>query len=211
MRRHSSATFDRSISKQAFKKAVLLALLVHLFFLLAIPTYSVRVSLRPSPIIYVWPDHDLIDCPLPEKTPISRPSIPVEADDEAGIPEDKTIAATVLERSTPPPVDPPPVLVTNPSKFVYVYHEDEPELYHHARPVYPEIMRTAGLQDTVVVLLFVDAKGTVTDHEFTRGGEQFRHAIRAIIPTMRFHPARANDRRVGVWISQTFAFRLEDR
>jgi TonB family protein len=199
------------VSEQAFKKALLFALLVHLFVLLAIPTYAVRVSLRPSPIITVWPDHDLIDYPLPEKTPLSRPSIPVEADDEAGIPEDRTIAATVLERSTPPPVDPPPVLVANPAKFVYVFHEDEPELYRHARPVYPEIMRTAGLQDTVVVLLFVDAGGTVTDHEFTRGEEQFRHAVRAIIPTMRFHPATANGRKVGVWISQSFTFRLKDR
>jgi len=209
MRWTPTLAMDRLTSEQALKKGILLALLVHLFFLVAIPAYSVKATTWPPPEIIIEKLPEFSLPPPKDHAPAARR--PAELEEAANVPDDTTIEPTILDRDTPEPVAPPPPLAQNPSRFVYVFHETEPELYRHLVPEYPDIMRTAGLQDTVVVLLFVDATGVVTDHEFTRGEEAFRKAVRAVIPTLRFHPATANDRKVGVWISQTFAFRLEDR
>jgi len=79
------------------------------------------------------------------------------------------------------------------------------------RPKYPKEAKDAGIEGTVIVQVFVDEKGKVTETKISKGIPNSRldeAAIEAIRKT-RFKPAKAREKSVGVWISIPINFRLK--
>ncbi len=144
--------------------------------------------------------------------PPSRPSIPVESEDE-DIAEDITIEETDLEdfewdEPPPPPSDGPTVR--------FIPYDEAPvpiggytAIQRNVR--YPPIAQEAGIEGTVIVQAFVNNKGRVTETVILKGVPNTgldEAAVEAIKRTM-FTPAKQRDRPVGVWISIPVSFKLK--
>jgi protein TonB len=81
------------------------------------------------------------------------------------------------------------------------------------RPRYPEQLRAAGVTGRVVVRLVVDTLGriepaTIVIRESSH--DLFTHAVRAVLPGLRFIPAEAGGRKVRMLIELPFDFRLDE-
>ncbi len=148
------------------------------------------------------PQTQQIDRPPPP----ARPAIPIESEDE-DIAEDLTIEETDLESfevwdAPPPPKSGPQV------KFIP--YDDPPVALTKITPKYPEIAQEAGIEGTVIVQAFIDAKGRVTETVILKGipntglDEAAVEAVRAT----RFRPAKQRERAVGVWISIPIHFTI---
>jgi protein TonB len=145
--------------------------------------------------------------------PPSRPSIPVESEDE-DIAEDITIDETDLEDfewdAPPPPPDEGPTIR-------FIPYDDPPEPIGgystiQKNVVYPEIAMEAGIEGMVIVQAFVNDKGRVTETVILKGipNTGLNEAAADAIRRTRFKPAMQRDRKVGVWISIPVNFRLNN-
>ena len=141
--------------------------------------------------------------------PPSRPSIPVESEED--IAEDITIEETELENFE---WDAPPPLAEGPTIRFIPYDEPPVPIGGYgaiiANLVYPEIARQAGIQGTVVLSVYVSEKGFVEEIVVEQGVAQTgmdEAAIRAV-RKVRFKPAKQRDRALGVWIAIPIEFRI---
>jgi protein TonB len=145
--------------------------------------------------------------------PPSRPSIPVESEDE-DIAEDITIEETTLESfewdAPPPPPDEGPTI-----RFIPYDEPPEPiggyaAIQKNVR--YPDIAQEAGIEGTVIIQAFVDDKGRVQETVVLKGipNTGLNEAAGDAIRRTRFKPAKQRDRPVGVWISIPVNFRLRN-
>jgi len=104
-----------------------------------------------------------------------------------------------------------PVICDCGSRVTFIPYDDPPVPLRPIRPKYPEIAQEAGIEGTVVVQVFVDKTGRVTDTVILKGipntglDESAIKAIRAV----RFRPAKAGGATIGVWISIPVNFRLK--
>ncbi|UCH62555.1 MAG: energy transducer TonB [Fidelibacterota bacterium] len=145
--------------------------------------------------------------------PPSRPSIPVESEDE-DIAEDITIEETELEsfewEAPPPPPDEGPTI-----RFIPYDEPPEPiggyaTIQKNVR--YPEIAQEAGIEGTVIIQAFVDKNGRVQETVILKGiaNTGLDEAASDAIRRTRWRPAKQRDRAVGVWISVPVNFKLKD-
>lgn len=143
--------------------------------------------------------------------PPSRPSIPVESEDE-DLAEDITIEETDLEdfewEAPPPPPDEGPAI-----RFIPYDEAPAPiggysAIQRNVR--YPEIAQEAGIEGMVIVQAFIDNKGRVTETVILKGmpNTGLDEAAMEAIKRTRFKPAKQRDRAVGVWISIPVNFKL---
>ena len=143
--------------------------------------------------------------------PPSRPSIPVESEDE-DLAEDITIDETDLDdfdwEAPPPPPDEGPVIRFIPYDEAPVPVGGYEAIQRNVR--YPEIAQEAGIEGLVVVQAFVNDKGRVTETVILKGmaNTGLDEAAMDAIKRTRFKPAKQRDRPVGVWISIPVNFRL---
>ena len=144
--------------------------------------------------------------------PPSRPSIPVESEDE-DIAEDITIEETDLEDfewdAPPPPPDEGPTVRFIPYDEAPVPIGGYTAIQRNVR--YPPIAQEAGIEGTVIVQAFVNNKGRVTETVVLKGIPNTgldEAAVDAIRRTL-FAPAKQRDRPVGVWISIPVSFKLK--
>ena len=144
--------------------------------------------------------------------PPSRPSIPVESEDE-DIAEDITIEETGLDDfewdAPPPPPDEGPTVRFIPYDEAPVPIGGYTAIQRNVR--YPPIAQEAGIEGTVIVQAFVNNKGRVTETVVLKGIPNTgldEAAVEAIRRT-RFAPAKQRDRPVGVWISVPVKFTLK--
>lgn len=80
-----------------------------------------------------------------------------------------------------------------------------------AEPIYPEAMRTAGVEGQVVAQFIVDERGRVQTRSFkvlSATNDMFAAAVRAALPRMRFKPAKLNGQPVKQLVQQPFQFKL---
>lgn len=144
--------------------------------------------------------------------PPSRPSIPVESEDE-DIAEDITIEETDLDDfdwdAPPPPPDEGPTVRFIPYDEAPVPIGGYTAIQRNVR--YPPIAQEAGIEGTVIVQAFVNNKGRVTETVVLKGIPNTgldEAAVDAIRRTL-FAPAKQRDRPVGVWISIPVSFKLK--
>lgn len=190
-----------------FKRSVLLALLIHLFGLVAVPEYKIKVR------SYSKKDVEAIELPVDMKVPekvkptVPRPTIPVEAEEDEDVPEDSTIEETVLDEDMAAPDEPPPVL---PKFGTFVAYDSRPEPIKYVAPDYPELAKQAGIEGTVVAQLLIGTDGRVYDVKVMKGPEIFHAAVMAAARKCVFTPAKQRDKPVAVWVAVPFIFSLKE-
>ena len=152
-----------------------------------------------------------IDIPQTEQfdrpPPPARPSVPVESESE-DIADDVTLEEFSLDEfdawdAPPPPPEGP--------RVKFIPYDDPPVPLRPIKPKYPEIAQEAGIEGTVVVQVFVDARGRVKETVILKGipNTGLDEAATQAIRLVRFKPARQRERAVGVWISIPVNFRLK--
>lgn len=141
--------------------------------------------------------------------PPSRPSVPIESESE-DLDEDITIAETELAGfeawgDAPPPTNTGP-------RVRFIPYDDPPVARTPINPVYPEIAQEAGIEGTVIVQAFINAKGIVEETIILKGvpNTGLDEAAALAIKKTRFKPAKQRDRPVGVWISIPVHFTLKN-
>ncbi len=142
--------------------------------------------------------------------PPSRPSVPIESESE-DLDEDITIAETELEDFEAWGDAPPPPTNTGP-RVKFIPYDDPPVAKSPINPVYPEIAQEAGIEGTVIVQAFINAKGIVEETIVLKGvpNTGLDEAASEAIRRTRFKPAKQRDRPVGVWISIPVHFTLKN-
>ena len=110
-----------------------------------------------------------IDIPQTEQfdrpPPPARPSVPVESESE-DIADDVTLEEFTLDEfdawdAPPPPPEGP--------RVKFIPYDDPPVPLRPIKPKYPEIAQEAGIEGTVVVQVFVDARGRVKETVILKG------------------------------------------
>ncbi|MBN1424251.1 energy transducer TonB [Candidatus Fermentibacteria bacterium] len=200
---------DRRAAHDAAKKAFLLAVLVHLFALVSVPAYTVRIRVMAPREIE--PIELPAEITIPKKEPISlpRPAVPIEAEEDEDIPDDVTIAQTTLDITTAAyaPTEPPPQL---PEFGAFVAFDSEPEFIRNVAPEYSDFAKKAGIEGLVVAKLLVGADGKVYDVRIMSGPEILYPAVRTAAMASLFSPAMQRDKPVAVWVAVHYRFSLRD-
>jgi protein TonB len=142
-----------------------------------------------------------------------RPSIPIESDQE-DFAEDITIEETALDEYELWEVPPLPEADAG-SRIEFIAYDEPPEpIGGYAaiveKLVYPPIAREADIEGTIILRVFVNAKGFVKDVVVQKSlpGTGFDEAAAKAVKQVRFKPARQRDRALGVWIAIPISFRL---
>ncbi|MFC1620383.1 energy transducer TonB [Candidatus Neomarinimicrobiota bacterium] len=186
---------------------VVLAAVFYIF-----PRFSRGVVLAEASVAEIVETFDIPPTQqLEAPPPPSRPSIPVEAEDD-DIAEDITIEETTLEsfswEAPPPPPTEGPII-----KFIPYDEPPEPmggldALMRNVK--YPSIAREAGIEGTVVIQAFINDRGVVTETVIAKGlpGTGLDEAAVKAIRGTRFKPAKQRDRAVGVWLTIPIMFKL---
>ncbi|MCG2715298.1 MAG: energy transducer TonB [Candidatus Marinimicrobia bacterium] len=164
---------------------------------------------------------ETIDIPVIEQQieaakPPSRPSIPIEVEDDDLL-DDVTIEmSTDISSYEAWDAPPPPPEGDDGPRVRFIPYDEAPEpiggfVAIQRNVVYPEIAQEAGIEGTVVIQAFVNEFGKVTECVVLKGVPNTgldEAAIDAIKKT-RFKPAKQRDRNVGVYISIPVIFKLQ--
>jgi len=95
-------------------------------------------------------------------------------------------------------------------RVIFVPYDDPPRPLTPIRPKYPQIAQEKRIEGTVIVQVFVNEKGKVTETNISKGIPNSgldEAAIEAIKKT-KFKPAMQRGKPVGVWIYIPVNFRL---
>ena len=101
-----------------------------------------------------------------------------------------------------------------PVKETYVVSEVEKAVTqapNSAAPVYPDILRQAGVEGEALVSFVVDTTGRVELASFKvvrASHDAFANAVKNALPKMRFFPAEIGDRKVRQLVQQPFSFAI---
>lgn len=191
---------QKSFSKDAIEKSVLLALLLTTLAFLGIRGGGGAVSVRHL-------DDKIVTFEIPPeiqqqqqiKAP-PRPSIPIETESDE-VPEDVTIAETVIDTIwTPPPA---------PDDDIYfVAFDERPEVKSKVDAPYPPLAKKAGIEGTVIVVAYINVGGTVDKVEIGKSIPGLDDAALKAVRRWVFTPAMQRDRPVPVRIAVPVTFRL---
>ena len=89
--------------------------------------------------------------------------------------------------------------------------EKQAVLRSDVRPVYPEMLRTAGIGGRVVVRFVIDTLGRVEGESVVvreASHARFENAVRDVLPRLRFTPALVNDHPVRMLVEMPFEFAI---
>lgn len=151
--------------------------------------------------------------------PPSRPSIPIESENE-DLSEDITIDETTdfdsYKAWEAPPPPPEQQSGDEGPRVRFIPYDEAPEPIGgfeaiQRNIVYPEIAQEAGIEGTVVVQAYVNEFGVVTECIILKGmpNTGLEEAAISAIKKTRFKPAKQRDRNVGVYISIPVIFKLK--
>jgi len=164
---------------------------------------------------------ETIDIPVIEQQmeaakPPSRPSIPIEVENDDLL-DDVTIDMnTDISSYEAWDAPPPPPEEDDGPRVRFIPYDEAPEPIGgfpaiQRNVVYPEIAQEAGIEGTVVIQAFVNEFGKVTECIILKGvpNTGLDEAAIAAIKKTRFRPAKQRDRNVGVYISIPVIFKLQ--
>jgi protein TonB len=111
------------------------------------------------------------------------------------------IGGSVIDIPTPEPK----------SNDGFVPYDTEPVLISIEPPVYPEMVRDAGIDGTVFVRVFIALNGHVKDARVVDGSPALREAALASARTAFFKAAMQGTHPVEVWVVIPITFELRER
>jgi periplasmic protein TonB len=139
--------------------------------------------------------------------PPSRPSIPVESEDEDLL-DDVTIEETEIDLGEVFEAPPPPPEEDEVFEFFAV--SEKPVLKHKETPQYPDLARRAGIEGRVTVMVTISKTGDVIDARIMKSVPMLDEAAISAAKKCTFKPAKQRDRFVKVKMSIPFDFRLKN-
>jgi protein TonB len=142
---------------------------------------------------------------LQKPPPPSRPSIPVESEDEDLL-DDVTIEETEIDLSGVMDAPPPPPEEDEVFEFFAV--SEKPEITHKETPKYPALAQKAGIEGRVTVMVTISKKGDVLNASILKSVPMLDEAALEAAKKCKFKPAKQRDRFVKVKMSIPFDFRL---
>ncbi|NQV37005.1 MAG: energy transducer TonB [Candidatus Marinimicrobia bacterium] len=107
-----------------------------------------------------------------------------------------------VQDAPPPPSEP---------TVKFIPYDEPPEPLTPIIPHYPEIAREAGIEGQIIIQVYIDESGDVTETVVLKSIPNTgldEAAIEAIRIT-KFKPAMQKDKPVGVWISIPIQFKLD--
>jgi periplasmic protein TonB len=107
--------------------------------------------------------------------------------------------------NTPPQVNP------DGSPPEYVAHDKEPVVVKQVMPVWPDSAKTAGLEGTVIIKVWVTKDGKVRKAVVINSDAQiFNAAAITAVEQWVFTPALQQNKPIDMWVAIPFKFKLKD-
>lgn len=97
---------------------------------------------------------------------------------------------------------------TSPAPDEFIVVDQEPVRVSVAAPVYPDVVRAAGIEGTVLVRVLVGKNGRIKDVIYIDGPEALRKAAEDCARTAVFRPALVDNKPLEVWVNMPVTFRL---
>jgi protein TonB len=193
--------------RKALEVGIIVSLLVMSGVFYSFKKFVSNFELPSQPDITI----ETIEIPLTQQIqkppPPSRPSIPVESEDEDML-DDVTIEETEV---TFEPLDelPPPPPPEEDEVFEFFAVSEKPELKFKAVPKYPDLALKAGIEGKVVVLVTIGKTGKVEDAKILKSLPMLDEAALSAARKCTFKPAKQRDKAVKVKMSIPFDFKLK--
>jgi len=193
--------------KKALETAIIGALLIIIGVFYSFKKFESGFHLPEQPDITI----ETIEIPqtrqIQKPPPPSRPSIPVEAEDDEVVDdvtiEDTDVSFEAMEELPPPP---PP---EEDEVFEFFAVSEKPVLIHKEKPIYPDLAKKAGIEGIVVVLVTIGKDGIVEDAKIYKSLPMLDEAALAAAKKCRFKPAKQRDKFVRVKMTIPFHFKLK--
>lgn len=193
--------------RKALEAGLSLSLLIMIAIFFSFKTFESSMELPEQPDITI----ETIEIPQTQQfqkpPPPSRPSIPVEAEDDEML-DDVTIEDTEV---TFEPMDelPPPPPPEEEEVFEFFAVSEKPVILHKETPVYPDLARKAGIEGIVVVTVTIGKTGLVEDARIFKSLPMLDEAALAAAKKCKFKPAKQRDKFVKVKMNIPFHFKLK--
>ncbi len=150
--------------------------------------------------------------PPPEQ--IARPATPRVA--EVDVSEDVTIAPTTFETNPVENLPPPPSGGSPSDRPSFIPYDTPPRLQNPAevqsalQRYYPQSLKNAGVGGRIVLWVYVDENGQVTNSQVkeSSGHSALDEAAKRVAAQMEFSPAMNRDKRTAVWVAQPITFEV---
>ena len=199
------------------KKVYELSLAITLALLIAVFQLGRQYSLAPAAISQADIKIEVVDIPATKQyrklPPPARPGVPVPSVEEL-IPEDLTIATTVIDFSDIPP--PPAWSLDDGEAAIFVAYDKPPEVIGGFSEIqkhlkYPWIAKSVGIAGIVFVRVLVGVAGRIEKTEIIKAKPAnlgFEEAAVEAIKKVRWEPAEQHDKKVPVWLTIPIRFSL---
>jgi len=193
--------------RKVLEASMVIALILMIGIFYSFKKFESTLKLPEQPNITI----ETIEIPqtqqIQKPPPPSRPSIPVESDDEDLL-DDVTIQETDVKfeplKNAPPP--PPP---EEDEVFEFFAVSQKPVLIKKVEPVYPDLARKAGIEGTVVVTVTIGKTGKVEAAKIFKSVPMLDDAARTAAMKCVFKPAKQRDKFVKVKMNIPFKFKLK--
>ena len=95
----------------------------------------------------------------------------------------------------------------------FVEVDQMPTFITQVKPVYPEEVKKAGIEGSVLVKSFINTSGSVTEVEIieTSGNDLLDKAAVEAAQKCKFKPAIKDGRPVAIWVAYKINFKLEEK
>lgn len=199
-------------SSLVFRGAMIATVGIHLAFLSLFPRLDAAALPFSSGTLEMVDLPPQVEVPPPPEM-IARPATPKIA--TVTVSEDLTIALTTFDDNPTQMLAPPPsVAAGKTSRPPFIPYNVAPSLKNRdevlalLRQKYPRALRSAGVGGTVLLWIFVNEHGRVTDAQVATSSGYFHldEAAQAVAAAMIFTPARNRDKVTPVWLSQPIDF-----
>ncbi|MFQ6104213.1 MAG: energy transducer TonB [Candidatus Glassbacteria bacterium] len=200
----SGNTIFKAKYRSYFLQAVAISIIVHIILIAVLPGMSPPdFGTKVTETIVTDIPPEIAIPPPPAK--IAKPAVPVEAAVEEDVSEEITIAETTPEVDIPiaPSIEEQPV---------FTPYEVAPVLIKSTvNLVYPELLKKAGIEGTVLLWILINTDGTVKKVQVFKssGNSALDDAAMRAYQKARFTPAYSRDIPVKVWVQWPVKFTLK--
>lgn len=197
----------RSKYRKVLEFSFVIALMIIILMFYAFKQFENVAQLPESPDIQI----EVIEIPPTEQIskppPPSRPSIPVEADDDELL-DDVTIEDTEIIFDAPEEAPPPPPPEED-EVFEFFAVSEKPVMLQQATPEYPDLARKAQIEGIVVVTVTIGKTGLVENAVIFKSIPMLDEAALEAAKKCKFKPAKQRDKFVKVKMNVPFNFKLK--
>lgn len=193
--------------RKVLESSLIVSLVLMAFMFFAFKQFENISRLPESPDIQI----EVVEIPPTEQIskppPPSRPSIPIEADDDELL-DDVTIEDTEIIFDAPEDAPPPPPPEDD-EVFEFFAVSEKPIMLKQATPDYPDLARKAQIEGIVVVTVTIGKTGLVENAVIFKSIPMLDESALEAAKQCKFKPAKQRDKFVKVKMNVPFNFKLK--